>query len=61
MKKQLCLQLFQKRQCYNPVKDPKEAKFRRDLVLKNLYQNGFINNNQYLELKNKKIKLKKKN
>ena len=37
-----------------------EAKFRRDLVLKNLYQNGFINNDQYLELKNKKIKIKRR-
>ena len=45
---------------YNPIKDPKEAKFRRDLVLKNLNQNGFINNNQYLELKNKKIKVKRR-
>ena len=38
---------------YNPIKDPKEAKFRRDLVLKNLNQNGFIDNDQYLELKKK--------
>ncbi len=45
---------------YNPVKDPKEAKFRRDLVLKNLNQNGFINNDQYLKFKNKKIKIKKR-
>tara|TARA_Y200000002_G_scaffold100139_1_gene81191 strand:- start:4012 stop:6363 length:2352 start_codon:yes stop_codon:yes gene_type:complete len=45
---------------YNPVKDPKEAKFRRDLVLKNLNQNGFIDDNQYLEFKNKKIKIKKR-
>ena len=45
---------------YNPVKDPKEAKFRRDLVLKNLNQNGFINDSQYLEFKNKEIKIKKR-
>jgi len=32
---------------YNPIKDPKEAKFRRDLVLKNLNQNGFIRNDKY--------------
>ena len=44
---------------YNPVKDPKEAKFRRDLVLKNLNQNGFINDSQYLILKNKKIRNRK--
>ena len=42
---------------YNPIKDPKEAKFRRDLVLKNLNQNGFINDDEYLEFK-KKLKLK---
>ncbi len=45
---------------YNPIKDPKEAKFRRDLVLKNLNQNGFINNKQYSEFKNKKIKVKRR-
>tara|TARA_Y100000992_G_scaffold296867_1_gene259667 strand:- start:192 stop:2543 length:2352 start_codon:yes stop_codon:yes gene_type:complete len=45
---------------YNPVKDPKEAKFRRDLVLKNLSQNGFINKDQYLTLKKKPIKIKKR-
>tara|TARA_A100001011_G_scaffold152483_1_gene160964 strand:+ start:163 stop:2514 length:2352 start_codon:yes stop_codon:yes gene_type:complete len=45
---------------YNPIKDPKEAKFRRDLVLKNLNQNGFINNDQYLKLKQKKIKIKRR-
>ncbi len=45
---------------YNPVKDPKEAKFRRDLVLKNLNQNGFINNDQYLKFKDKEIKIKKR-
>ena len=42
---------------YNPIKDPKEAKFRRDLVLKNLNQNGFIDDKQYLLLKKKKSKL----
>ncbi len=45
---------------YNPIKDPKEAKFRRDLVLKNLNQNGFIDKNQYLELKKKKIQIKRR-
>tara|TARA_B100001564_G_scaffold341424_1_gene336113 strand:+ start:199 stop:2550 length:2352 start_codon:yes stop_codon:yes gene_type:complete len=45
---------------YNPIKDPNEAKFRRDLVLKNLNQNGFINNEQYLDLKEKKIKVKRR-
>tara|TARA_B100001057_G_scaffold111851_1_gene109940 strand:- start:8224 stop:10575 length:2352 start_codon:yes stop_codon:yes gene_type:complete len=45
---------------YNPVKDPKEAKFRRDLVLKNLNENGFIDNNQYLQLKKKEIRIKRR-
>ncbi len=45
---------------YNPIKDPKEAKFRRDLVLKNLNQNGFIDNTQYLNLKKKTIKVKRR-
>ncbi len=45
---------------YNPIKDPKEAEFRRNLVLKNLFQNGFIDNNQYLELKKKKIIVKRR-
>ena len=44
---------------YNPIKDPKEAKFRRDLVLKNLNQNGFIDDKQYLLLK-KEIKIKRR-
>ena len=45
---------------YNPIKDPKEAKFRRDLVLKNLNQNGFIDDKQYLLLKKKEIKIKRR-
>ena len=45
---------------YNPVKDPKEAKFRRDLVLKNLNQNGFINDKLFIKLKEKEIKVKKR-
>ena len=44
---------------YNPYKDKDLARFRRDLVLKNLYENNFIDQNKYLELKNKPIKLKK--
>ena len=44
---------------YNPIKDPKEAKFRRDLVLKNLSQNGFIIMISILNLK-KKIKIKRR-
>ena len=45
---------------YNPYKSKKMAKIRRDFVLKNLYENSYINKNQYKNLKNKKIKKKKK-
>ncbi len=44
---------------YNPYRNKDLAKFRRDLVLKNLYENNFIDQKKYLELKNKPIKLKK--
>ena len=44
---------------YNPYKNKDLAKFRRDLVLKNLYENNFIDQSKYLELKNQTIKLKK--
>ena len=44
---------------YNPVKDPKEAEFRRNLVLKNLKNNGFIDEDQFLKFKDSKINLKK--
>ena len=40
---------------YNPYRDKELAKFRRDLVLKNLYENNFIDQKKYLELKNKTI------
>ncbi len=45
---------------YNPYKNKKLAKFRRDLVLKNLLDNNFINKKKYEELKNSNIKLKKR-
>ncbi len=45
---------------YNPVKDPVEAKFRRDLVLKNLNQNGYINDKEFSNLKEKKIIVKRR-
>jgi len=45
---------------YNPYKDIVLAKFRRDLVLKNLYDNNYINKIQYEEFINKKIFLKKR-
>tara|TARA_Y100000591_G_scaffold249937_1_gene221192 strand:+ start:185 stop:2524 length:2340 start_codon:yes stop_codon:yes gene_type:complete len=44
---------------YNPYRDIELAKFRRNLVLQNLYQNGFINFKNYNEYKNQNIKLKK--
>ena len=44
---------------YNPYKNIELAKFRRDLVLKNLYDNKFLNLKNYNEYKDKNIKLKK--
>jgi penicillin-binding protein 1A len=44
---------------YNPYRNKDLAKFRRDLVLKNLYENNFIDQKKYLELRNKTIELKK--
>jgi len=45
---------------YNPYKDIVLAKFRRDLVLKNLYENKYINKIQYKKFINSKIILKKR-
>ena len=45
---------------YNPYKNIKLAKFRRNLVLNNLLDNGFINKNQHIELVNSEIKLEKR-
>ncbi|MDC3179884.1 PBP1A family penicillin-binding protein [Candidatus Pelagibacter sp.] len=45
---------------YNPYNDIDLAKFRRDLVLKNLNQNGFLSSEKYNKYKNQNIKLKKK-
>ncbi len=44
---------------YNPYRNLELAKFRRDLVLKNLLENNFIDNNKYEKFKEKKIILKK--
>jgi penicillin-binding protein 1A len=44
---------------YNPYKNKDLAKFRRDLVLKNLYENNFIDQKKYIKLKNQSIELKK--
>ena len=45
---------------YNPYRDVELAKFRRNLVLKNLLDNKYINNQQYQKLQNEKINLNKK-
>ena len=45
---------------YNPYKNQKLAKFRRNLVLNNLLENGFINRTQHNELVDSEIKLKKR-
>jgi len=45
---------------YNPYKNIKLAKFRRDLVLKNLLENKYINEKNYKEFVNNKINLKKR-
>ena len=45
---------------YNPVKDTNEAEFRRNLVLNNLNQNGFIDDNQLTKFKKRKIKVKRR-
>ncbi len=44
---------------YNPYRNIDLAKFRRDLVLKNLFDNGYIDTNLYLKFKNKEIILNK--
>ena len=45
---------------YNPYKNRDLAKYRRNLVLKNILENSYINNNQYIALTNSKINLKKR-
>jgi len=44
---------------YNPYKNIELAQFRRDLVLKNLLENGYINKKKYDKFINTKIILKK--
>ncbi len=44
---------------YNPYRNKDLAKFRRNLVLNNLYENNFINDKKYFEFKDKPIELKK--
>jgi len=45
---------------YNPYKNIKLAKFRRNLVLKNLFENNYINEKDYENFINNKIALKKR-
>ena len=45
---------------YNPYKNLRLAKYRRDLVLKNLYENSYINLEQYNAFKETKIFLNKR-
>jgi len=44
---------------YNPYRNIELAKFRRDLVLKNLFDNKYIDLQLYQKLQNQKIKLNK--
>ena len=45
---------------YNPYKNLELAKFRRNLVLKNLYDNGYINENNFKTFAKSEIKLSKR-
>ena len=45
---------------YNPYKSKKKAKARRNIVLKNLYENSYINKKEYEKFTKNKIKLKKR-
>jgi len=45
---------------YNPYKNKKLAKYRRNLVVKNILENSYIDNNQYNEIIKSEIKLRKR-
>ena len=45
---------------YNPYRNLELAKFRRNLVLRNLLENEFLDVKEYEQLKGQNIKLKKK-
>ena len=45
---------------YNPYKSIKKAEYRRNIVLKNLYENSYINKIEYEKFKKKEIKTKKR-
>ncbi len=44
---------------YNPYRNSEVAKFRRNLVLKNLFENNYLTLEWYEKLKNEEIRLKK--
>ena len=44
---------------YNPYRDNELAKFRRNLVLNNLFENNFISEKDYKNYKSQEIELKK--
>ena len=44
---------------YNPYRNPDVAKFRRNLVLKNLLENKYLTSERYEKLTNEEIILKK--
>ncbi|MBA1340242.1 MAG: penicillin-binding protein 1A [Pelagibacterales bacterium] len=46
---------------YNPFRYPEEAKFRRNLVLRNLSENGYLKKLDYERFKNSELILKKRN
>jgi len=45
---------------YNPYKNKKLAKFRRNLVIKNLFENSYIDQNKYKKLIKQEISLNKR-
>ena len=45
---------------YNPFKSITKAKIRRDIVLKNLYENNYLNNDEYKKYLKKEIQLNKR-
>tara|TARA_B100000965_G_scaffold208901_1_gene174530 strand:+ start:2435 stop:4774 length:2340 start_codon:yes stop_codon:yes gene_type:complete len=45
---------------YNPFKNIELAKYRRNLVIQNMYENSFIDTNTYNEIINSEIKLNKR-
>ncbi len=45
---------------YNPYKNIELAKYRRNLVIRNLYDNSYINKKKYVDLVNSEIKLNKR-